>query len=168
MCASLWAPIIVRDGLLTEVTDGRAPNTRAFPKTKSAEKGALIVNMTTVDDRCTKVLHRLQLPTMESLAAYLRKAVKTRQHIFFCKLDVCNMFWSCHTPEHEANSIRSGVRDTVCGFHGLPFLMDLQPDHGYGIALQDVGETEAHQCGGGQVLDDILIASTNPLVTVTG
>ena len=86
------ADCLVQDGLLSEVTDGRKPNARAFPKAKLAEKGALIVNMTTVNDRCMKSQHRLCLPTMKSLAAYMQDSATAERQVFFCKLDINNMF----------------------------------------------------------------------------
>ena len=83
---------LVEDGLLHEVLDGRAPNARAFTKAQSQEEGSLIINITTVNDRCTKLQHRLRLPTMESLATYLRSAAAAGRTTYFCKLDVSNMF----------------------------------------------------------------------------
>ena len=69
-----------------------APNARAFTKAKSQEKGSLIINMTTVNERCTRLQHRLRLPTMESLATYLRSAATAGRTTYFCNLDVSNMF----------------------------------------------------------------------------
>ena len=92
----------------------RAQRQNPFSEAKSTEKGALIVNMTMVTDRYTKMLHRLRLPTMDSPAAYIRDSATAERHLFFCKLDINNMFWSCHTPASEANSVRFGARAAKC------------------------------------------------------
>ena len=98
-----------------KMVDGRAPHAQAFTKAKSQEKGSLIINMTTVNDRCTRLQHRLRLPTMESLAAYLRTAASAGRFTYFCKLNVSSMFWSCRLPRSEAGNVRFGVRGKVLG-----------------------------------------------------
>ena len=112
---------IHEDGMLDEITDGRLPNAKAFTKPKSQEKGSLIINMVPLNKRCQRPCTRLQLPTLEELGDTFREAAGTRQTIWFCKLDVANMFWSCWMPEQERGTIRIGVQGKVWGFHSLPF-----------------------------------------------
>ena len=112
---------IHEDGMLDEITDGRLPNAKAFTKPKSQEKGSLIINMVPLNKRCQRPSTRLQLPTLEELGDTFREAAGNRQTIWFCKLDVANMFWSCWLPEQERGTIRIGVQDKVWGFHSLPF-----------------------------------------------
>ena len=112
---------IHEDGMLDEITDGRLPNAKAFTKPKSQEKGSLIINMVPLNKRCQRPNTRLQLPTLEELGDTFREAAGKGQAIWFCKLDVANMFWSCWMPEQERGTIRIGVQGRVWGFHSLPF-----------------------------------------------
>ena len=83
--------------------------------------------MITVNERCSKLTHKLRLPTMESLADFLRAAAKSGRSTYLCKLNVSNMFWSCMLPEPEARNIHFGVRDRVLQFHSLPFGWNYNP-----------------------------------------
>ena len=97
------------------------PNAKAFTKYKLASKGAMIINMVPLNARCAATGQRIRLPTLENLGDTFREAARNSRTMWFCKLEVANMFWSCWVPEEEKNTIRIGVMDEVWGFHGLPF-----------------------------------------------
>ena len=109
------------DGLIDRVQDGRRPNAKAFTKHKSASKGAMILNMVPLNARCPALGQRIKLPTLENLGDTFREAARVSRTMWFCKLHVANMFWSCWVPEEEKSAIRIGVMDEVWGFHNLPF-----------------------------------------------
>ena len=111
---------IHEDGMLDEITDGRLPNAKAFTKPKSHEKGSLIIIMVLLNKRCQRPSTRLQLPTLEELGDTFREAAGRDQAMWFCKLDVANMFWSWWMPEQDRGTIRIGVQGRVWGFHSLP------------------------------------------------
>ena len=118
--------------------------------------------MTTVNDRCTRLQHRLRLPTMESLAAYLRSVATAGRTTYFCKLDVSNMFWSCRLPKSEAGNVRFGVRGKVLGFHSLPFGWIYNPIMATELltkSLDKLGELPVEVV---VYFDDILIAGDSP------
>ena len=109
------------NGLIDRVDDGRKPKAKAFTKSKSATKGAMIINMVPLNARCAVPGQQIKLPTLEHLGVTFRQAAGDSRHLWFCKLDVANMFWSCWMLKEERNTIRIGVLDEVWGFHSLPF-----------------------------------------------
>ena len=60
-------------------------------------------------------------PTLENLGDTFREAAGNSRTMWFCKLHVANMFWSCWVQEEEKSAIRIGLMDEVWGFHSLPF-----------------------------------------------
>ena len=103
------------DGLIDRVDDGRKLNVKAFTKSKSATKGAMIINMVPLNAGCAAPGQRIKLPTLEHLGDTFWQAARDSRTLWFCKLDVANMFWSCWMPEEERNTIRIGVQDEVWG-----------------------------------------------------
>ena len=81
----------------------------------------MIINMVPLNDRYAAPGQRMRLPTLENLGETFREAAHNSRTMWFCKLDVANMFWSCWVPEEEKSAIRIGVVDEVWGFQGLPF-----------------------------------------------
>ena len=79
---------------------------KAFTKYKSASKGAMIINMVPLNARCAALGQRIKQPTLENLGDTFREAARNLHIMWFCKLDVVNMFWSCWVPEEEQSTIR--------------------------------------------------------------
>ena len=63
----------------------------------------------------------LKPPILQDLGDTFREAARDSRTMWFCKLYVANMFWSCWVPEEEKSVIRIGVMDEVWGLHTLPF-----------------------------------------------
>ena len=109
------------DGLLTRLPAGHAPNARAFGKRKSATKGAFIVDARVVNHMSAPPTERLRLPSLEQMGATVSLMRHLQLRVYFTKLDISNMFYTCRTPQWCDSGIRVQIGDDVCGFPGLPF-----------------------------------------------
>ena len=149
------------DGLIDRVQDGRRPNVKAFTKCKSATKGAMIINMVPLNARCGAPGQRIKLPTLEHLGDTFQEAARDSRTMWFCKLDVANMFWSCWMPEEERSTIRIGVMDEVCGFHGLPFGWTHSPVIATELLTKMLAKFNMPGIRPVQYVDDILVYGFN-------
>ena len=115
----LLAQKLTELGLLQCAPDGLTPNAKAYLKPKSAQKCAFIVNMIRVNDHCLPP-PPFQLPQLDNLTHTITLALLRGTPLYFTKLDISNMFWSCKIPPQFQHTIRIGVRGQVFSFHGLP------------------------------------------------
>ena len=138
---------------------GQLPNAKAFAKPKSHTKGALIIDMRTINARCANTTPKFHLPTLDQLKALLTQ--NRTLPIFFCKLDISNHFWTCKLPPSAAHQIRIGVGGTTYSLMSLPFGWKCSP----AIAQLLLGSFLAHHHHPSvvslQYLDDILLFSTS-------
>ena len=81
-----------RDGLLIQCTDQPTANMRAFPKPKSAEKGALIADLRLLNALMGSPPQPFELPSLTQLAALLEVLRARGVTAHFTKLDVSNMY----------------------------------------------------------------------------
>ena len=145
------------DGLIDRVQDGRRPNAKAFTKYKSASKGAMIINMVPLNTKCVAPGQRIKLPTLENLGDTFREAARNSRTMWFCTLDVVNMFWSCWVPEEEKNAIRIGVMGDVWGFHSLPFSWTHSPVIATELLAKTLEKFDMPDIPPVQYVDDILV-----------
>ena len=146
-----------RDGLVHHSLLGFSPNARAFAKPKSADKGALIIDMRTINARCSPDTPRFQLPTLERLKASLSQPPQSP--IYFCKLDIANHFWTCKLPADQKDSIRIGVNGCTYSLPSLPFGWTCSPALAQtllGSYLATIHHPRVVQL---QYLDDVLLFS---------
>ena len=145
------------DGLIDRVQDGRRPNAKAFTKNKLASKGAMIINMVPPNARCAAPRQRIKLPTLENLGDTFWEAARESRTMWFCKLDVANMSWSCWVPEEEKSAIRIGVLDEVWGFHSLPFGWTHNPVIATELLANTLAKFDMPDIKPIQYVDDILV-----------
>ena len=143
------------DKLIDRVHDGRRPDAKAFTKYKSASKGAMIINMVHLNPRCAAPGQRIRLPTLENLGDTFREAARNSRTMWFCKLDVANMFWS--VLEEERSAIRIGVMDQVWGFHSLPFGWTHSPVMATELLAKTLAKFDMPDIRPVQYVDDILV-----------
>ena len=116
----LLAQKLTESGLLQHAPPGLAPNAKAYLKPKSVQKCALIVNMIRVNDHCLPP-PPFKLPQLDELTHTITLSLIRGTPLYFTKLDISNMFWSCKVPPEYRHTVRIGVRGQVFSFPGLPF-----------------------------------------------
>ena len=151
-----------RDGLLIQCTDQPTANMRAFPKPKSAEKGALIADLRLLNALMGSPPQPFELPSLTQLAALLEilRARGVKAH--FTKLDVSNMYWSVLLPKEHATSFRFRFKGTTYAIPSLPFGWVASPNMAIEVlaaylTLHFPGDTILIQ-----YVDDILLVSADP------
>ena len=135
------------------------PNARAFAKPKSSDKGALIIDMRTINSRCVDSTPRFRLPTLEHLKHALSRS--SSQAIFFCKLDISNHFWSCKLPPAAQHKIRVGINGTLYSLTSLPFGWKCSPVIAQLLLGAYLAPLHHSHVVTLQYLDDILLFSTD-------
>ena len=110
-----------RDGLLIQCTGQPTANMRAFPKPKSADKGALGADLRLLNTLMGSPPQPFELPSLTQLAALLEilRARGVKAH--FTKLDVSNMYWFVLLPEEHATSFRFRVKGTTYAIPSVLF-----------------------------------------------
>ena len=83
------------DGPIDRVQDGGRPNAKAYTKCKWATKGTIILNRVPLNARCAAPGQRIKVPTLEHQGDTFREAARDSRTMWFSKLDVATMFWSC-------------------------------------------------------------------------
>ena len=63
---------------------------------------------------------RLHLPSLEQLGGTTSLMRRMNIHLFFTKLDISNMFYTCRPLPEATGGIRVQIGNTVYGFPGLP------------------------------------------------
>ena len=116
----LLAEKLTESGLLQHAPPGLAPNAKAYLKPKSAQKCALVVNMIRINDHCLPP-PPFKLPQLDGLTHNITVALLRGTPLYFTKLDISNMFWSCKVPPEFQHTVCIGVRGHVFFFSGLPF-----------------------------------------------
>ena len=151
-----------RDGLLIQCTDRPTANMRAFPKPKSAEKGALIADLRLLNALMGSPPQPFELRSLTQLAALLEILRARGVQAHFTKLDVSNMYWSVLLPEEHATSFRFRVKGTTYAIPSLPFGWAASPNMAIEVlaaylTLHFPGDTILIQ-----YVDDILLVSADP------
>ena len=151
-----------RDGLLIQCTGRPTANMRAFPKPKSAEKGALIADLRLLNALMGSPPQPFELPSLTQLAALLELLRARGVQAHFTKLDVSNMYWPVLLPKEHATSFRFRVKGTTYAIPSLPFGWAASPNIAIAVlaaylTLHFPGDTILIQ-----YVDDILLVSADP------
>ena len=117
----------------------------------------MIINMVPLNARCATPGQRIRLPTLENLGDTFREAACTSRTMWFCKLDVANMFRSCWVPQEEKSANRIGVMDEVWGFHSLPFGWTHSPVIATELLAKTVAKFDMLDIRPVQYVDDVLV-----------
>ena len=143
-------------GLLCECPPHLRPNAKAYLKPKSAQKCALIVNMIPINDRCLPP-PPFTLPSLDSLAHVITVALLRGRPLYFTKLDISNMFWSCKVPAEHRHAVRIGVCGKVFSFPGLPFGWNASPAIAQQLLALYIQQLYPGETVVIQYMDDILV-----------
>lgn len=112
---------LLSDGLLLRAPPDLKPNARAFLIPKTTQKCSLIVDMRPFNALCGPPVLKLQLPSLDELAALMHIVCTGNLKLFFTKLDVSNHFWSCKVPSSAQLFVRFGVCGEVFAIPSLAF-----------------------------------------------
>ena len=81
--------------------------------------------------------------------------------MYFTKLDISNMFYTCRTPQGCDSGIRVQIGDDVYGFPGLPFGWAHSPALAQELLGMYLSVQHPRQVKAIQYLDDVLMFSTD-------
>ena len=142
-------------------------NGKVFAEKKTDIKAALLFDGRTINSRCGGDPPPLVLPTVEQLAATMAILKAKKVHIFFTKLDVSNMFYTCKLPPFCSDDFRVKVNGQSYAFTGLPFGLSKSP----ALAQELLGIYLAYHFPKSanviQYLDDIFLFSPSPALLET-
>ena len=145
--------------LIRDLQEG--PSTfRAFAKSKSATKGALIADLRALNSALVKPVP-FKLPSLSQLGHLFSVCKTVKLKLFFTKLHISNMYWACKVPAEFRNSIRFRVNGVSYYVPSLPFGWAFSPI----IAIETLARYLSLQHPGQvtliQYLDDVLLASVS-------
>ena len=153
----MLASNLAESGLLCELPPHFLPNAKAYLKPKSAQKCAMIVNMIPINDHCLPPPPPFTLPHLDALAHTITVALLRRQPLFFTKLDISNMFWTCKMPAEHRHAVRIGVCGKVFSFPGLPFGWKASPAIAQKLLAMYIQHLYPGETVVVQYMDDILV-----------
>ena len=159
-----WATLAAameRDGLLRRCPDTAGANLRAFPKPKSAEKGALIAELRLLNSLMGSPPVPFELPSLEQLAGLMEICKARGVTTGYTKLDISNMFWSVRLPPEYVDSFRFRVRGTTYAIPSLPFGWTHSPAIAVAVLAQYLAVTFPGEVIIIQYVDDILLVAAN-------
>ena len=149
-----------QDGLLIRDLQGGLSTFRAFAKSKSATKGALIADLRALNSALVKPVP-FKLPSLSQLGHLFSVCKAIKLKLFFTKLDISNMYRACKVLAEFRNSIRFRVNGTSYFVPSLPLGWAFSPI----IAIEIVARYLSLQHPGQviliQYLDDVLLASVS-------
>ena len=136
-------------------------NLRAFPKPKSAEKGALIADLRLLNSLMGSPPVPFELPSLEQLAGLLEICKARGISTCYTKLDISNMFWFVQLPPQYANSFRFRVRGITYAIPSLPFGWTHSPTIAVAVLAQYLAVTFPGDIIIIQYVDDILLVAAD-------
>ena len=97
------------------------------------------------------------LPHLDALAHTITVALLRRPPLFFTKLDISNMFWTCKMPAEHRHAVRIGVCGKVFSFPGLPFGWKASPAIAQKLLAMYIQHLYPGETVVVQYMDDILV-----------
>ena len=146
---------LYKEALLVPTED--PANAQVFVKYKPEEKAALIVNMIQLDHQCAYKARPFRLPTLEGLAATLRRFFG---QAWAYKLDLRNYYWSIHLPLHLMNSIRVAAGSARYAIIRVPFGWHQAPSLVQHLISRVLNSIDPKSIVIIQFLDDILFVGS--------
>ena len=112
---------MAEDGLLTRLPNAPPSECAGVRKAQIGHKGSVHREARLVIGMSRLPTEKLRQPTLEQLGAAMSLMRHLGLRVYFTKLDISNMFYTCRTPPGRDSDIRVQIGDDIYGFPELPF-----------------------------------------------